>query len=88
MRDAAEIAQQKINIAGNIVLANDADEIHAGAERHQVTDYVAGTAEHRGFILHPADRDRCFGRYASDVAIHETVKHHVANANHPGGCQE
>ena len=47
----------------------------------------ARAAQHRGFVLHPADGDRRFRRNTADIAIHEPVEHHVADADHPGGGQ-
>jgi hypothetical protein len=62
------------------VFTGDRDQCRVRAERGHVAGHVAGAAEHGLLRADPQDRDRRFGRDALDASMHESIEHHVADA--------
>ena len=68
-----EIAQQNVDVRGNVVIARYADEVDCGTDRHQVAHHISRAAEHCGLVGHATDRDGRFGRNPANLSIDETV---------------
>src|SRR5206468_3984716 len=61
------------------VVARDADERRAPAERHDVRRGVGGATRHRAPAAEADDRYRRFGRDPRRVAVEVLVQHEVAD---------
>ena len=62
-----------------VVVADEADERHAAAERRDVVRDVGRAAEPVFVAREADDRHRRFRRDAIDVADQEVIEHHVAD---------
>ncbi len=69
------------NPAG-VVLADEADEDAARAERGDIAGDIAGAADLDLAALNRQHRSRRLRRYAGDFAIDEIVQHQIADAEH------
>ena len=68
--------------AAGIVVADDADEDAARAERNQVARDIAGAADHQFAALDRDHRRGRFRRNARHLAIDKFIQHQIADAEH------
>ncbi len=78
--DAGALLQDAAQPGARLVLADQADQDRARAERGDVARHVAGAARHFACFAQPDHRDRRFGRDTLDLAVQEAVQHDVAQA--------
>ena len=72
-------ADQSGQVAARLVVADDGDEGHRGAQGGQVADHIAGAAGQRHLAVHRQHRHRRFRADALDPAIDVAVQHRVAD---------
>ena len=80
--DPAFLRQRRLELRARLVLADQADEDAARAERGDVARDVAGAADIGLAALDGDDRRRRFRRNPRHLAIDELVEHEIADAQH------
>ena len=78
-RWAARAAKARAQVRGRLVVADQAEELDAAAERGDVVRDVGGSSQAVLLLLEADHRDRRFGRNALDAADDEVIEHHVAD---------
>ncbi len=80
--DSAFFRQRGLELRSRVVLADQADEDAARAERGDIARHVAGAADIGFAPLHGNHRRRRFRRNPRHLAIDEFVEHEIADAEH------
>ncbi len=75
-REPREIGAQPLRFR---VVPDDADDLHAAAERRDVVGDVGGAAEPVLLVIEPDDRHRGLRRDPLHAAEHEVIEHEVAD---------